>query len=152
MDKKKLLILLAIVVIIIAIVMVKSNNSSKEDNQEAEKIELSDIDYVVTDDGTKVNNSETLKSEKNLNGLKISNIQLTTDPDGKTTLLADVENTTSSATTTKFVKISILDKSGTVLAEVDGMIVALEAGETTQLNVGTSADYANAYDFEIEED
>jgi hypothetical protein len=132
--------------------MVKSNNSSKEDNLEAEKIELSDIDYVVTDDGTKVNNSETLKSEKNLNGLKISNIQLTTDPDGKTTLLADVENTTSSATTTKFVKISILDKSGTVLAEVDGMIVALEAGETTQLNVGTSADYANAYDFEIEED
>jgi hypothetical protein len=152
MDKKKLLILLAIVVIIIAIVMVKSNNSNKEDNLEAEKIELSDIDYVVTDDGTKVNNSETLKSEKNLNGLKISNIQLTTDSDGKTTLLADVENTTSSATTTKFVKISILDKSGTVLAEVDGMIVALESGETTQLNVGTSADYANAYDFEIEED
>ena len=47
------------------------------------------------------------------------------------------------------VKIEILDNSGKVITDVQGIIDPMKAGEKVQLNVAVSADVANAYDFRI---
>ena len=147
MNKKVLLIVAVVVVILIGIVAIAINK--KSDDYSGEKIDLSNTSYVTTKDGEKVNTSEALKKEKMVNGLKITNIQITTNKNGKTTILADVENTTNEATKLQFVTISILDKAGQELSKVDGMIVALEPGQKTQLNVGVPSSSIEAYDFTI---
>ena len=43
----------------------------------------------------------------------------------------------------------VLDKSGNTITTVRGIINAMNAGETTQLNMGVTADVANAYDFKV---
>ena len=86
MNKK--VIIAAIVVILIIGIVVISSNKGKED--ESKKIDLSNTTYVSTKDGEKVNTSEALLKEKMVNGLKFTNIQITTNQSGKTTILADV--------------------------------------------------------------
>ena len=47
------------------------------------------------------------------------------------------------------VELTLLDDQGNTLEVLDGLISPVAAGETVQLNIGVSADYANAYDFKI---
>ena len=70
--------------------------------------------------------------------------------DNQSILLADVENTSTTATEMKLLDITLYDKEGNVLEVVPGIVKQLEPGETTQLNAGITADYANAYDFKVE--
>ena len=79
----------------------------------------------------------------------IGNIQLT-HQNGMSVLLATVTNTTEKAVDVTRIRLKLYDDKGNVLEELDGLISPLKAGESTQLNMGVSADYANAYDFTIE--
>ena len=85
---------------------------------------------------------------KNVNGIKIGNIQLT-NKNGQSILLADATNETQNSTEEKFVDITLYDKNGGKLGIVKGIIAPLKAGETQQFSVSLQIDYANAYDFEI---
>lgn len=143
---KKVIIPAIIIILIIGIILITSNKSDKDDTK---KIDLSNTTYVSTKDGEKVNTSEALLKEKMVNGLKFTNIQITTNKNGKTTILADVENTNAEATKLQFVTISILDKQGQEMSKVDGMIIALEPGQKTQLNAGVPSSSIEAYDFTI---
>ena len=143
---KKVIIPTIIIILIIGIILITSNKSDKDDTK---KIDLSNTTYVSTKDGEKVNTSEALLKEKMVNGLKFTNIQITTNKNGKTTILADVENTNAEATKLQFVTISILDKQGQEMSKVDGMIVALDPGQKTQLNAGVPSSSIEAYDFTI---
>ena len=143
---KKVIIPTIIIILIIGIILITSNKSDKDDTK---KIDLSNTTYVSTKDGEKVNTSEALLKEKMVNGLKFTNIQITTNQNGKTTILADVENTNAEATKLQFVTISILDKQGQEMSKVDGMIIALEPGQKTQLNAGVPSSSIEAYDFTI---
>ena len=143
---KKVIIFNVIVILIIGIVVISSNKGKEDDSK---KIDLSNTTYVSTKDGEKVNTSEALLKEKMVNGLKFTNIQITTNKNGKTTILADVENTNAEATKLQFVTISILDKQGQEMSKVDGMIIALEPGQKTQLNAGVPSSSIEAYDFTI---
>ena len=60
-----------------------------------------------------------------------------------------MENKTGKATERKMVKIDILDNSGNVITDVQGVMDPMKAGEKVQLNTAVSADVANAYDFRI---
>lgn len=143
-EKILIFVLLAILVIVLIVVNVNKKGKDNSGNNTTEK-------YVeVLEDGTKLNTSNKLSKTKKINGLEITNIQLTTK-DGMTVLLADVKNTTSSYKDMTSVTVKILDKSGKELTSLKGLIAPLEAGETTQLNIGVTSDYANAYDFEIVE-
>ena len=42
------------------------------------------------------------------------------------------------------------DDKNQVLEEVNGLISPMKVGESVQLNVGITVDYANAYDLKIE--
>ena len=123
-------------------------------NQRETQVEVtkpSEATQVETKDGIIVNTSEALNKEKMLNGLKITNIQITTDKNGNTRILADVENTNKTATEMKTVRLTIIDRAGKELGKVTGIIVALESGEKTQLNINSSKEYLEAYDFTITE-
>lgn len=143
-EKILIIVLLAILIIVLIVVNVNKKGKDVSDNNNSEE-------YVKTlEDGTKLNTSNKLSKTKKLNGLEITNIQLTTK-NGMTVLLADVKNTTSSYKDVTSVTVTILDKDGNKLTSLKGLIAPLEAGATTQINIGVTSDYADAYDFEIVE-
>ena len=47
------------------------------------------------------------------------------------------------------VEIALLDENGEVIYKIPGVIEEVEAGATVQFNTSISADFANAYNFEI---
>ena len=146
---KKVILVGGIVLVLVVGILVVVKVNKKEEG--VNPVKLSEVTQVEAKDGTKVNTSEALNKDKMLNGLKISNIQVTTDKNGNTRILADVENTNKTATGIKYITVSIKDKAGKELGQVNGVIVALEAGEKTQLNINATTEYLEAYDFTITE-
>ena len=152
-DKKTIIILVLFAVIVVAAICIIGSIMKKTSKVETEvakqNTETNTEKYVQKlEDGSKLNVSDELRKTKNVEGLEISNIQLK-EIGGITTLLADVENKTGKATERKMVKIDILDNSGNVITDVQGVMDTIKAGEKVQLNTAVSADVANAYDFRI---
>ena len=148
-EKRNLLILIAVAIVIIAIIFFVTrggkNNTPAQNTTGNEVVE----EFVqVLEDGTKLNTSTKLNQSKKLEGLEIGNIQLT-NRNGISVVLADVVNNSSTATDLMPVILTLLDKNGNVLVELNGLIDPVEPGGTAQLNMGVTADYANAYDFTI---
>lgn len=142
---KKIMSVLAIILIVIFIIVI-INKNKKEDVQTEQIKEEKYVD--VLQDGTKLNTSEALNKDRNINGLKFENIQLT-NRNGQTVLLADVTNTTSNTSEMLLFDVIILDENGNELGKVAGILAPLKAGEKTQFNSSMTVDYSNAYDFKI---
>lgn len=164
-EKRNLFILILVAVIIIAVLVnirnaknaqgseIPENNNSvtgqevnPEQNQENEQ--LGEFEQLL-EDGTKLNTSEELKKEKEIEGIKITNIQLT-EQGGQTVLLADVTNSTEAETDVIGINIIVLDKEGQEIGKIPGAVSPLKPGETKQLNVGITEKYGNAYNFRVE--
>lgn len=149
-EKKMILILVLVSIFIIGVIYVVTR-PKKEENKNENNIEnIVKEEFVkVQEDGTKVNISNKLKEEKDLDGLKIRNIRLT-ENNGQSTLLADVTNTTSTDVKDAFfVNITLLDKEGKEIDTILGIITPVKAGQTITLNAGIEENYANAYDFKV---
>ena len=139
------IIILIIIVIVLVVYLQKNKNLENEGN--GENTNSTTESYVEEiEDGIKINKSTKLNEAKEVDGLTIANIQLTTEG-GMTTLLADVTNNSGVATQVKPIEITLVREDGTEIAKVTGVINALGVGETTQLNISTTSDYVDAYDF-----
>lgn len=151
-EKKIILVLLIILAVVVGIKIFKNkkniNNTVQNNTVQVSQKEEEYVEYL--DDGTKLNTSNALSKERKLGDLKITNITLS-NQNGQTRLLADVKNTGKSNSEQKLVSVTILDKDGKQLITLKGLIVALKPGEKTQLNIGVTSDFSNAYDFKIEE-
>ena len=140
------------IILIIAIIAVKGMNQ----NEEPGNINTGDPNKIteefvqVSEDGSKVNISEQLKKTKTVAGLELTNISLI-ENGGLTQLLADAKNTTNSTIEELDIIITAVDKNGNALAEFEGSVYALAAGQTTTLNAAITTDIANAYDFTVKE-
>ena len=149
MKKKEAIFILFLIAIVVAIIVmgaVKNNKGKKSNEKEGEN----KVNYEVLEDGTKLNKSSKVNEDKTYR-LKFSNIQLTENGD-LTSLVADVTNTTSTATSDfTMVDLTFYDEAGNSLGSTIGLIKPLAAGETTQLNASLTLDYANAYDLKITE-
>lgn len=142
------IIVVFIVIFIITIIAIIINAKKKGTQQTSPK----DESYVQEmEDGISINKSTKLNEAKLVDGLLISNIQLT-EKDGMTTLLADVTNKTEQNTELKKLKIILLDESGNEIATMSAFINSINAGETTQLNASTTSNYIKAYDFKVVEE
>ena len=144
-----LLIIILLIILIIALISINKNNKNPEkniSNGEENKVE-SYVEEIET--GLKINKSTKLNEAKEVQGLKITNIQLSTK-DGMTTLLADVINNSGAKTSLKTVEITLIDKEGNELTKVTGIVDSLDVGDSKQLNIGMTSDYVNAYDFKVE--
>lgn len=115
-----------------------------------EQQEVKVENYVeVLNDGTKLNKSNKLSETKKLDGMEITAIQLT-NRNGVSRILATVTNKTNEEIKLTPVKLTLYDDKNQVLEQVNGLISPMKVGESVQLNVGITVDYANAYDLKIE--
>lgn len=147
-EKRRILMIIFIGIIVIWGIIIFRSDKGKEEVLRGEgKIKEEYVD--VLEDGTKLNTSNKLNETKEIEGLEISGIQLT-HRNGKTVILAKVENKTGIDIGLTGVEITLYDDKKNELEKVEGLIAPVKAGESVQLNVGVSADYANAYDFSIE--
>ena len=153
-NKKKRKSILAlgtiIILIVIGIILITTllQNSKKTKEEELNQNQSSNQESYVEEieDGIKINKSTKLNEVKEVEGLQISNIQLTTEG-GMTTLLADVKNNSGAKTEVKQIEITLVREDGSEIAKITGIINELEVGATTQLNISTTSDYVEAYDF-----
>lgn len=139
-EKKKIIILLIVVLIITLLLFIKNRINSREEP-------LNEF-IQVKEDGTKVNISNKLKEEKEIDGLKIGNIQLT-EKAGQLTLLANITNTTNKDLDAFLVDIILYNKQGKQIGTIVGIVSPVKSGKTIELKAGTTEMYANAYDFEV---
>ena len=146
-----ILILILIVVLILGIVM-SINKNKKNDNIDEGKVageNASVEEFVkVLDDGTKLNTSDKLKEKKTIDGMEITDLQLTMN--GNVSLLLGKITNTSSTTKGGYpINITVLDKKENEIITIKAYIKELDAGESTELNTSATFDYANAYDIKI---
>ena len=140
-----------LVIITILVIIIASLITSRYQKQEISEPEKEESYIQENEDGIKVNKSSKLNEAKLVNGLLISNIQLT-EKGGMTTLLADVTNKNEQKTEFKKLKIILLDENENEIATMVAFVNGIDAGETTQLNASTTSNYIKAYDFKVEEE
>ena len=144
-NENRMILILLVVLVIAIILFVTSKNKSENKVEENKVVE----EFVqVLDDGTKLNVSSKLNQMKKFEGLEFGNIQLT-NSNNQSVLLADVKNTSSTATKMMLVNVTLYDKNGNELGTVGGIIPSIQPGESKQFNTSMQIDYANAYDFTI---
>ena len=150
-EKRMILILLVVLVIAIVAFLISRNankgNKGTENNTTEENTAVEEF-VEVLEDGTKLNTSEQLSKTKQVGAYKFENMQLT-EQGSQTVLLADVTNTSSSATDLQLVDVTLLDKDGKEIIKVGGIISPLQPGAKTQFNTSMTLDYANTYDFKV---
>ena len=151
-KKEKRMILILLVVLVIAIVaFIISKNANKGNKGTENKTEENTAveDFVqVLEDGTKLNKSSKLQETKTIDGMEVSDFQLTSNGN-VTILLGTITNKSNEVKGDYPVSIKILDEKGNEIITVGGYIGELQPGKSTQLNCSATFDYANAYDFEI---
>ncbi len=152
-EKKGILILIAVaVVIIVALLIIRAVMKNNNDNTQLPSSSSTEAGSEYTalySDGSKLNTSSKLRENKVYQSITVSNIQLTT-VNGLNRLLANVTNNSSASTDAQDVSLVFVDDQGNTIATVPGVIPAMNAGETAQLNASTTKDIINAYDFRIE--
>ena len=149
-EKRMILILLAVLAIVIIALVINKNakKENKENKAETANNTVTEEFVQVLEDGTKLNTSEQLNKTKQVGAYKFENMQLT-EQGSQTVLLADVTNTSSSATNMQLVDVTLLDKNGKEIVTIGGIISPLQPGAKTQFNTSMTLDYANTYDFKI---
>ena len=148
-EKKMILGIIIVGVVIVGIIWLATRNKGEE-NKPAEQVTAKEEFVQVLDDGTKLNTSSKLNENKKLGDLEIGNIQFTYR-NGVSVVFANVTNKGNSATKLKVVELTLVNKNGTTIEVLEGLIAPLQPGASTQLNMGATSDIANAYDFTIKE-
>lgn len=143
-----ILIILVIIIAITVIVKITGKNSNKKQTNGVQNQEQEEKFVKVLENGEKLNTNSKLNENKAIEGLELSNIQLTYK-DGITNLLCDVRNTSKKNIKMQEVEIVLLDEDGNTIYKMPGVIEEIEAGATKQFNTSITADFANAYDFKI---
>ena len=143
-EIRMIIIILIVGLIIIGVVALTGKNK-KEDGEES-KVEESYAE--VLEDGTRINKSEKAKKVKEVEGLEISDLQVT-EKDNVTVMLGTVTNKSNETKEDITLKIKILDKEGKEITTVRNYIGKIEAGKSTQLNTSTTFDYVEMYDYEV---
>lgn len=127
---------------------IKENASTEELKEKAPLMNMEDTDNVEFQNGEKINSSNNLRKDKEIEGLKITKISLHTEK-GLSNFDATVENTTEEDFQGKIVKL-IFKKNGEVIGEVEALIPTIKVNGTTTINVSTTKDIVNANDVVIE--
>ena len=159
-----IIIILILIIVLASVIILKKDNKKEKTNQiennqteqeiEQEMPEYSTIDMNNTENakiygGTKENTSTKLAENKTYKGMTVKDIKLIAEG-GVTRLTATVENTTTTNYEGGGITIIFIKEDGTEYARLEGLLPAIEAGKSNELDAGTTADIANAYDFRIE--
>ena len=132
--------IIIVIAMVVTIMLRFMNRQSTENINIVEEQIMPEEEFVdKLKDGTRINSSDKLHETKTFDGLEISDFQLT-------------EKETNNSSTAKggyAVDITVVDKDRNEMTTVVAYIKELQPGENTILNVSSTFDYANAYDFTI---
>ncbi len=141
---------IALIAIIVIAGLVISRNSRRQQIADGGE----DENYVEEEfvqrleDGTRLNTSEQLHTTKRIEGVEISNIQVT-EKDNLTDILGTATNVTDKVQQGFTMDVKILDKEGNEITTIGGIVGKLEPGESTEFHSNATFDFANAYDFTV---
>ena len=121
----------------------------EQEKQEYSLIDMNNTENAKIEGGTKENTSSKLAEEKKYKGMTVKNIKLVAEG-GVTRLTATVENTTKNNYEGGGITIIFTNADGSEYARLEGVLPAIDSGKSNELDAGTTADIANAYDFIIE--
>ncbi len=125
------------------------NDNIKEGSEGISLYDTSISEYVKeTEDGTKLNTSMLINSDKMLDNLTITDIQLTYNS-GMTSLTANVTNNSNMETPLTTITAILKDEKQKEICKVKGVIRALNIGETGRLNISMSGNFITAYNIEF---
>ena len=147
-------IIIIICIVLVFIVKINSKKDELKDNSKEndEGISLYDTsisEYVKeTEDGIKLNTSSLINSDKMLDNLTITDIQLTYNS-GTTSLTANVTNNSNVETPITTITAILKDEKEQEICNVKGVIRALKIGETGRLNISMSGNFITAYNIEF---
>ena len=119
-DKEKRLIAILVVITIILIIVAIVRDNAKKDKEKEEKQEENQVvqeEYVqLLEDGTKFNTSNKLKETKIIEGMELTNIQLT-EKDNETLLLGTLTNVSDTTQGGYLVDVKIVDREGNEITD-----------------------------------
>ena len=144
MNKKQIIIILVVLIALITSLVVYFAIRKRENN--TDNI-INEVEQPITE--TDIETSEKFKEERKFDVLDVKNIQYINNGD-IAILRIDFTNNTETATKDTDVLITFLDKNGNELNKLNGIVLATEPGETSQLSVVMPNEYQNAYEFSIE--
>ncbi len=147
-EKRGLLILILVVAVLVTMMLISINSKKKTNIATGGNVENEENYVQVLEDGTKLNISEKMKEKKTIEGLEITDIQLT-ENNNMTQILGTVTNTLSVKQEGFIANISILNSRGEEITKMQAYIGPLEPGASQQLNAMSVFDYTNAYDYKI---
>lgn len=169
-ENKKLMlflvILIILVVVIVAIVVIKKGKGENKEisdqksqgteqeqteeqpSQEYTLIDLNNTQNAEVKDGVKQNTSSKLLQERTYKGMTIKDIKLVAEG-GITKFTATLENNTKSNYEGETVAIIFKDEDGNEFSRLNTIFPKVDSGKTNEIDASTTADVANAYDFEI---
>ena len=166
-KKSKTLMLITLVIIAIIIITIttittvkqKQQQNNNQTTQQEEQQEEPDPEYTLIDlnntenaeikDGVKQNTSNKLAQEKTYKGMTIKNIKLAAEG-GITKFTATVENKTNTNYEGGLITVIFKNEDGSEYSKLETILPPIDAGKTNEIDAGTTADIANAYDFEIQ--
>lgn len=148
-NKKKLVIIMIIFITIIVTIGVTLiymiNNQNKN-----EMTEKNETYWVETkEDGKKINKSEKISETKEFEGLSLEKQEFVSK-DSKTEISIKVTNNTQQNIPVTPIVLILLDKEGKEIVRLNGIINPTKVGENSNIYIGSSLDYVDAYDFKIE--
>lgn len=149
-NKKLIFAIIGIIVLtcIIILFIIKKNSVNNNLQNENEGLALYNTtlgeEIKETEYGTKINTSMQINTDRTLDNLTITNIQLTYNS-GVTSLTANITNNSNEATSIKTITASLVDEENKEFCRVKGVIRALGVGETGKLNISMSGNYITAY-------
>ena len=138
--------ILAITAVIIIVVLLIVKNAGNREPQIEEENKAEEEFVQVLEDGTRLNTSEQMKKTKTIDGVEISDIQVT-EKDNVTLILGTATNVSGVRTEAIPIKVTVLDKNGNEIITIRALVGELEPGESDQFNTSASFDFGNAYDF-----
>ena len=146
---KKSEIRMIVIILIVGLIVIGVMLATRGTNKKGEETTDTEESYTeVLEDGTRINTSEKTKKTKTVEGIEISNLQIT-EKDNVTIMLGRITNKSTETKEDITLKIKILDRNGKEITTVENYIGKLEAGKSTQLNTSTTYDYADMYDYEV---
>ena len=158
------IIIILIIIAVCIFIKVRKGNTSKQttDNTSTEEvveeqplpeyslIDLNNTENAKVENGVKENTSSKLSEPKTYKGMTIKDIKLIAEG-GITRLTATIENNTGSRYEGEEITIVFTNQDGSEYARLEGIIPAIDNGETNEIDAATTSDIANAYDFTIAE-
>ena len=162
------IIILLIAVVIMVCLVVRNNQGKEEDTNstgentaenvaeeddtplpEYPLIDMNNTENARIEGGTKENTSTKLAETKTYKSVTFTDIKLVAEG-GISRLTATMTNNSTENLETQGIKIVFTNKDGSEYASLMAILPAKTAGNTNILNVGTTSDIINAYDFTIQ--